>query len=272
MKPTEGSSPWWEPKYRNRGNIEEFLGNAQPFLVEVLAVRVMQALNGHASLDWTYQNCTLATVRSVSPGMRWAYILTGLYIVLLSFFWLDTPLLFRYGLVSDESTMRFGNSTLAVCMFLWSLDYAILCLGWYLVSRVGTRGANILERCCLCFTVTSEGGRHRRRASGVVSLLFAVFFLLVFAIGCFATHTILGHIYNAQNVWFVYLLAVQGLMLLVSSLGDLANVGTPWGIQESSRVASILLSFRGLLLVPLTLIWSIASVIASFPPSHCVEC
>lgn len=272
MKSSAVSPPWWEPKYKNRGKIEEFLGNTQPYLVEILAVRVMQTLNGHVSLDWTYQNCTLATVRSLSPGMRWAYVLTGVYIILLSLFWLDTPLLFRYDLISDESTMRFGNTTLGVCMFLWSLDYAVLCTGWFLVARMGSRDDNVLARCCLCFTVTAEDGKRRRRESDILGLLFAIFFLAVFVIGCFATHTILGHIYIAQNVWFVYLLGVQALMLFVSGLGDLANIGTPWGIQESSHLASILLSFRGLVLVPITIIWSIASVVASFPPSYCAEC
>lgn len=262
---------WWESSYKNRGKMEDYLGNTQPFLVEILAVRVMQTLNGNVSLDWAYQNCTLATVRSLSPGFRWAYVLTGVYICLLSLFWLDTPLLFRYDLVSPQPTMRFGNTTVAVCMFLWSVDYAILSTGWYLVARVGTQGSNILDRCCLCFSSATESD-GKQKTNVLVSVVFALFFVAVFAISCISTHTILGHVYSAQNTWFVYLLAAQAFMLLVSSLGDLCNIGSPWGIQQTSHIASIILSFRGLILMPLTIIWSIASVIASFPPSYCATC
>lgn len=269
--------PWWVPRYQNRGKIEQYLGDTQPFLVEILAVRVMQVLNGHVSLDWTYQNCTLATVRSLSPGFRWAYVLTGIYMVLLSLFWLDTPLYFRYDLVHDESTMIFGNTTLGVCMFLWCLDYAVLAIGWLLVTRAGVRdrqGPNGLAWCCCCFMMPTEGreGERLHRANAIVDAVCAVFFLTVFALGSLTTHTILGHIYAARNVWFAVLLGVQAFMLFISALGDLCSVGSPWGIQEHSHLASILLSFRGLLLVPLTVIWSIAAIVASFPPSYCETC
>jgi hypothetical protein len=269
--------PWWVPRYQNHGKIEQYLGDTQPFLVEILAVRVMQVLNGHVSLDWTYQNCTLATVRSLSPGFRWAYLLTGVYMVLLSVFWLETPLFFRYDLVHDESTMIFGNTTLGVCMFLWSLDYAVLAMGWLLVARAGAhdgQGPNGLSWCCACFAMptTGRGGDRQHEGNLIVDVVCGIFFIIVFALGALTTHTILGHIYAARNVWFAALLGVQALMLFISALGDLCSIGSPWGIQEHSHLASILLSFRGLLLVPLTVIWSIAAVIASFPPSYCETC
>ena len=68
------------------------------------------------------------------------------------------------------------------------------------------------------------------------------------------------------------LLCAQTAMLLVSSLGDACSIGSPWGIQQSSRVASILLSFRSIVLMPVTVIWTIAAIVASFPPSECVTC
>ena len=46
---TQKEQPWWVPRYQNRGKIEQYLGDTQPFLVEILAVRVMQVLNGHVS-------------------------------------------------------------------------------------------------------------------------------------------------------------------------------------------------------------------------------
>ena len=65
---------------------------------------------------------------------------------------------------------------------------------------------------------------------------------------------------------------VPFVVLVISALGDLCSIGSPWGIQELSHLASILLSFRGLLLVPITVIWSIAAIVASFPPSYCETC
>ena len=267
--PSSLTVPWWVPQYKNRGRVEEFLGNGQPFLVEALAVRTMQVLNGNASLDWTYQNCTLATVRSLAPGFRWAYVLTGVYVLLLSLFWLDAPLFFRYDLVHSDSTIRFGNTTLCVCMFLWSLDYAILGLGWLLIARAGAHGesgSSGIGWCCTCFAIPTKGNEgETSKANFIVDAVCVVFFVSVFVLGTLTTHTVLGHVYAAKNVWFVGLLAVHTLMLLVSSLGDLCSIGSPWGIQEHSHLASILLSFRGLLLVPLTIIWSIAAVPSVFP-------
>ena len=264
--------PWWVPRYQNRGKIEQYLGDTQPFLVEILAVRVMQVLNGHVSLDWTYQNCTLATVRSLSPGFRWAYLLTGVYMVLLSVFWLETPLFFRYDLVHDESTMIFGNATLGVCMFLWSLDYAVLAIGWLLVARAGAQRRPGPERPELVLRVlcdaphgarrrkATQDGPHRRR--GVRRLLHRRVSRSVRSrrTRSWGTYT------RRRNVWFAALLGVQVLMLFISALGPTCAVSAALGgIQEHSHLASILLSSRGLLLVPLTVIWSIAAVIASFP-------
>ena len=178
--PSSLTVPWWVPQYKNRGRVEEFLGNGQPFLVEALAVRTMQVLNGNASLDWTYQNCTLATVRSLAPGFRWAYVLTGVYVLLLSLFWLDAPLFFRYDLVHSDSTIRFGNTTLCVCMFLWSLDYAILGLGWLLIARAGAHGesgSSGIGWCCTCFAIPTKGNEgETSKANFIVDAVCVVFF------------------------------------------------------------------------------------------------
>lgn len=263
---------WWAPQYQNRGKIEDFLGNTQPFLVEVLAVRVMQVLNGGVSLDWSYQNCTLATVRSLAPGFRFAYLLTGVYLLLLSTFWLETPLFFRYDLMHSEPSMQFGNTTVGVCMFLWTLDFSILGLGWLLVARASVHRFNDIFGCFPCFAMPTNESNNKHRANLIVDIVCSAFFLCVFALGSLTTHTILAHIYAARNVWFAALLGVQALMLVISSLGDLCSIGSPWGLQHYSHLASILLSFRGLVLVPMTLIWSVAAVVASFPPSFCSTC
>ena len=82
----------------------------------------------------------------------------------------------------------------------------------------------------------------------------------------------LSHIYVKKNVYFAWLLGIKLAMLLMASVDNLTNIGSPWGIQECSKTASVLLSSRALFLVSLTVLWSIAAVEASFPPSCCREC
>tara|TARA_B100000768_G_C11248625_1_gene362981 strand:+ start:300 stop:1100 length:801 start_codon:yes stop_codon:yes gene_type:complete len=263
------SEAWWNGKYANRASIEKYLGNTQPFLVEILAVRIWQMLNGDVSLDWGYQSCSVATLRSIAPGLRVSYVLTGIYIFFLSFFVLEEPLLLKYDLVSPQPTMRFGNVTVAFAMFLWSLDFATLCYGWLLVAR--TDGLQLFGSCCLCFSPPVKRERKNSTNACTDVVLGATFFLF-FLVNTLATHTILAHVYSARNVWFAALLGLQTVMVLLASLGDLCSIGSPWGIGARSHMASILLSFRGLFLVPLTVIWSISSIVAAFPPSYCETC
>ena len=104
------------------------------------------------------------------------------------------------------------------------------------------------------------------------SLLYGIFFIVVAIVGIISTHTVLSHMWQARNVWFAALLIVQCVMLVVSSIGDAIDTGSPWGVQEASRVASVLLGLRLRVLVPVTVIFSIGSVFASWPPSYCAEC
>ena len=91
-------------------------------------------------------------------------------------------------------------------------------------------------------------------------------------VGIISTHTTLGHMWQKKNVWFVALLLLQCLMIVLGALGDMVDTGSPWGIQEASRVASVLLALRLRVLVPVTVIFSVASIFASWPPSYCAEC
>ena len=70
----------------------------------------------------------------------------------------------------------------------------------------------------------------------------------------------------------MWLLSHGRLLALFSSLDDLTQIGSPWGIQELSKTASILLSYRAIVAMPVTLVWSIAAVYASFPPWECALC
>ena len=42
--------------------MEKYTNVYEPFLVEVMAVRTWQCLNGCVSLDWTYENCVVYTI------------------------------------------------------------------------------------------------------------------------------------------------------------------------------------------------------------------
>ena len=105
--------PWYDRSYKNApGRVEKYTNNEEPFLVELMAVRTWQCLNGCVSLDWSYENCLVATIRTVAPGFRTAYFLTGVYMIILSQFVLSWPLVFRYDLFTDNRDMAPGNITM----------------------------------------------------------------------------------------------------------------------------------------------------------------
>jgi hypothetical protein len=247
--------------------------------VEVIAVRFAQWLNGCVSLDWGHENWITTILRETGPGFRVGFFFTALYVVVISAFTLDTPLLFQYDIDNPQEDMQFGNITVIIAFYLWTFDFGLLALSYYLIRHFGTppRPGDAGE-CTPFFRVATRQLREVRQKQPetlyivCMRALFAVFFTLHFALGVLAIHTILGHMYMKRNIYFVWLLGLKALMVLMSSMDDLTNIGSPWGIQEASKTASVLLSLRGLFLVPLTLIWSAAAVAASFPPSYCREC
>ena len=181
--------------------------------------------------------------------------------LLLSYFYLDHPIVFRYDLFTTSPDKKAGDVTIGVCFFLWALDFFSLATGYYFARVYGKGG-------WLCFTSVT-GYRPRR---WLLALLYGLFFLIVACVGIVSTHTVLSHMWHAKNVWFAALLLLQCFMLVVASLGDAIDTGSPWGIQEASRVASVLLGLRLRVLVPMTVIFSVASVFAAWPPSYCAEC
>jgi hypothetical protein len=255
-------APWYDKAYKNAPRrVEEYTNVQEPFLVELMAVRTWQCLNGCVSLDWNYENCAVATIRTVAPAFRLTHFLTGLYLIFLSLFVLDWPLVFRYDLFTANRGRAPGNITVNVCMILWGLDFAFLCTGYYYI-RINSKGG------WNCFSSVTG----YRPVTWLSRAYNAILFLVVGIVGIISTHTILSHMWQARNVWFAGLLLLQCFMLVVASLGDAIDTGSPWGIQEASRIASVLLALRLRALVPMTVIFSVASVFASWPPGYCVEC
>ena len=256
---------WYDGWYKNgpeSGNIEKYMATTEPWLVEVMAVRAWQCLNCNASLDWNHENCVVATIRTSAPAFRLSYFLTGVYMLLLSYFYLDHPIVFRYDLFTTSPDKQAGDVTVGVCFFLWALDFFSLAAGYYYIRLYGKAG-------WLCCFSPVTGYRTRRC---VLALVYGLFFLVVAVVGIISTHTILSHMWQKKNVWFVALLLLQCVMVVIGALGDMVDTGSPWGIQEASRIASTLLGFRGFVIVPATVIWSLASIAASFPPSWCETC
>ncbi len=227
-----------------------------------MALRTWQVLNGcHASLDWTNENCTVATIRLLAPSFRMAYFLTGIYMVIISEYYLKWPLIFRYDLFTSDNAMKPGNATLNICMMMWAFDFAFLSMAFFFV-RLNAKGD---------WNLFSSVTGYRPREC-ILRVVYSCIFLSVAVVGVISTHTVLSHMWRAQNVWFAALLLLQCIMLVISSLGDIVDSGSPWGIQEASRLASVLLCVRSFVLVPITVIFSLASVFASWPPSYCAQC
>ena len=232
--------------------MERYTNIHEPFLAEM---RTWQCLNGCTSLDWTHENCAVYTIRVVAPAFRISYFLTGIYLILLNGFVLSWPLIFRYSLFLNQGSMKPGNVTLNVCMLLWGVDFAFLAVAytyaWTNSRREWWWGWSLL------------GFRPHHT---LLMIIYAIFFAAVAVVGIISTHTALSHMWHVRNVWFAALLGLQCIMLVVGALGDAVDIGSPWGIQQDSRVASVLLSLRLRALVPATVIFSIAAAFASWPP------
>lgn len=270
---------WWSSRYQNCRSLELYLGDTNPWFIEVLAVRLVQWLNRCLTLDWCYESCIIRIARETGPGFRVGGTLTAINVVCFSHLYLGRPLLFQYDIISSVVEMRFGNVTLGICMFLWAFDFALLAVAYTLVRWHNCRmQEGTMGECTPFFRqrVTElRETRERRPVSTYQHLLrvgFVFFYFLYFVIGTLAIHTLLAQMYHGQNPWFARLFVMVVVFALFSSLDDLTQIGSPWGIQELSKTASILLSYRAIVAMPVTLVWSIAAVYASFPPWECALC
>ena len=280
------STAWYAPRYENCSrDVSRYLGTTQPTYSEVCAVSFSTWLNGSRSLDWTYESGFTTLVRELGPGLRFAHLLTSFYIVVIATFFMGRPLLFEFDIVHKESDMRFGNFTIAVAFYLWALDLAIVAIA-HLLGRRGSSMTddNVVaqltpfyrpmvyylreERPLLIAKQTSTDRLVRSVTFTVAAVVYTSFYVL----GVLSMHTILAHMYNRKNVWFAVLLGLLALMGGLSTMDDLTQIGSPWGIQEASPWASRLLSIRGCWIFPISVVWLAAAVAASFPPSWCADC
>ena len=280
------STAWYAARYENCArDVSRYIGTTQPSFSEVCAVRFSSWLNGDLSLDWTFESCTTTLVRELGPGFRFGHLLASLYIVVISTLYLGRPLVFEYGLEHKETDMRFGNVTVAIAFYLWAINLAIVAIALFL-SRRGSKLSNdsqlaqmtpfyrplvyyLREERPEVEARQTQAAKYCQTASMTVSfLLYAAFYIL----GVLSMHTMLAHMYNRKNVWFAVLIGLTALMDGISTADDLTQIGTPWGVQESSPWASRLLAIRGCWIFPVSVVWMAAAIAASFPPSWCADC
>tara|TARA_B110000116_G_scaffold239242_1_gene226531 strand:- start:787 stop:1458 length:672 start_codon:yes stop_codon:yes gene_type:complete len=221
--------------------------------------------------------------RELGPGLRIGYLVTSIYIV--STLFSDNPLVFQYGLTHRETDMRFGNFTVAIAFYLSAVNLAIVAVAHFLSKRSSAMSDDPCmahwtpfyrpimyylreERHALASLQTRNAKCFQNLSIAVVSGVYVAFYVL----GVLAMHTILAHMFNRKNVWFAVLLGLTVLMDCISTIDDLTQIGSPWGVQESSPWASRLLAVRACWLFPVSIFWMAAAVAASFPPSSCVDC
>lgn len=269
--------PWYAPRYRNRGRLDEYLGDTQAHYLEILTVEWVNVLTGKKTLDWSYEPCSVAVVRELGPGLRVSNFLTAFYIVVLSSCYLDTPLVGQHVMLRDERDAQFGNGTLNVTFVFWLVSHALLVVGFWLI-RSDNPAISAGDDCTPFYRLPVrelwEVRVNRQRtfysdfSGGVMTVLYFCYFVLA----SLATHTVLAHMYVERNPWFAALLLLQVLFTLVASFDDATQIGGPYGIQEASKTASIVLCARFWIIIPLLTIWSVGSVFAAFPPYNCIEC
>jgi hypothetical protein len=251
-------------------------------LVELLAVRLFELLNGGgdpgkdgegntSTLNWRHESCLVSFLRDTAPGFRASLTLVGVYMLVLEL-WFDKFIFFKHAAYIDRWSMQPGNAVVTLFLLLWVFDIALVQLCFYLLN-VG-RGDLRLS----VYSTKAERERERdqlwcmRALRRTAWVLYAVFFGATFVLQSFVAHTILAQVYVRQNVYYTALLGVTVGITLLTGLSDLCAIGTPWGVGESSRAASALLSFRAIVSVPLVAWWAVTTVFASYPPSFCEEC
>ena len=281
----DDGTEWYYPRYRNRSrDLKDFLGDGQPTGAEAAAVAFHMWINSCRSYDWCYESRFVTFVRELGPGFRFSSFLTSLYVVVFASIYAERPLLLEYDIHSPSTDMRFGDFTVCVAFYLWGVDLAIVAVSYALCRIYGTR-----PQCgdagditpffrVVTYQLREQRELETRRYGGAttwqkcVGVATVVFYSSFYVLGVLCMHTVLSHMYMRRNVWFAILLALIVLMGAISSIDDLTHIGSPWGIQECSKSASVMLSIRGCWLYWVTVIWTAAAVAASFPPSQCVDC
>lgn len=228
--------PFYCPRYKNRASLAEFLGDSQASWLECVAVRLVQWINGCGSLDWTHENWIITCIRETGPGMRIGYFLSAFSIVVLSTIYLDVPLIAQYSLYSDLSSMRFGNATMTLAFALWSIDYGALCWAYFLIRYEGATSRPFQDgECTPFYRLPVRKLREFRVGQPVTSytwsvrIVMGIFYFVYFILGIISTHTVLSHMFVARNPWFASILVLQAIVLLVASIDDLSQIGSPWG-------------------------------------------
>ena len=264
-------------RYKNKGQVWEYLRDLEPTWVENWGVKFARCMNGCGPLDWNYESFFTMLLRALGPGFRASQFLTNLAVVVFSTFMLDLPLLFEVDTLRSEDDMRFANVTVNICFYLIAIDYALISIAHFLVryhSTPKTCSMSILPFLRVP-TVIPREQRNAKQANTFQIVMRGVYgfvFTANFFLGVFATHTILAHVYAQRNPYFAVILLVQTFLAVLSAFEDVTHIGSPWGLQESSKIASVLVSARAICLTPYTFFWSIFAVVASFPPSWCTEC
>ena len=270
--------------FKNCASVEEYLGDTQPVFTEVLAVRTFQRLCGErrtkneqgetSTLDFFYESCVVSALRDVGPALRGSVAITGVCMLLFGV-WRDEFLFLPSTLWRESFAMQPGNVTVSVCLFTWLLDAGLTALAFGLLNF--GRGD---------FRLSIYSTRAERepspslwfcdlRGSAFRPLRFVYYFLIflaLFVFQGFVLHTLLAQIFVRRNHYYAILLGVLAVFAGITGLADLCSIGSPWGVGESSRRASQLLSLRGVVFAPLVVWWTLCAVVASWPPSFCEEC
>lgn len=246
----------WRDDTNKARRIQATEDTEERFLVELMVVRTRQCFNECVALDGSRENWVFATICTVAPALRLAYFLTGIYLIIQSRFFLDRALVFRYDNFASGSGDSPSFITMNACLVLWVIDFLFLAAAYHYAQLAS------LDR-----RVRSSPVLGYRVVQWIAALLCGIFFVSAAVVGIISTHTILSHMWHARNGWFAGLLLFQCVMLVVGALGDAIDLCSPWGVQEASRIASVLLAFRLRVFVPVTVIFSVAAIFASWPPN-----
>ena len=241
-------------------------------LLEILASRYHYVVNG---CEYGDENFVLLFLRPVGWGCRLAFYLFSVVFLVIAMM-RDTNPVGQYtfsrerdaeGVLKNDQTDAFEWFVYATYI-VWVATIATEVLT-YIVGR-GGGGKNPHNGQCSAFPLTFfnrvsiNGGENDLRCAHGMILL--VWFLALGASASTMLYTVLSHMFVKRNSYFMWLFVVFVGFESFAALSDAISIGGIDGLAVQNKPASYLVSFRVVIMLPITVIISIFFCILCNPP------
>ena len=248
--------PKLNDNYIEDGTLVGFLGTRAPSWLEIVGARIYQSLN-NGWLLWSHTSSTVSVIRAVGTGMHGAALVTALIVVLGTFIG-DPPPLGQYNLERGD---LLGDVLVLTTFILWIINALLLFVARIVHREKGFPWKAVPRLPDLLFNDTLPDERDPS-ADTAWAWLFVVYGAGA-ALTITSAHTLLAQVYQTRNVYFAVLFCLKTAYLVVAGLRDITRCGSGFGLPRGT--CRWLTMVRALVFMPLLVIFSVFSLIVSFP-------